>query len=87
MYKIYQSNEAPPVDLIRKPAFIGNRFLYILLVLSRFYYLELLITQLFDPDSTLNPEHRPKYIGLLAYACSVAEANKKVDFIMFNFNQ
>ena len=39
---------------------------------------ELLITQLFDPDSTLNPEHRPKYIGLLAYACSVAETSKKV---------
>ncbi|CAF4278133.1 unnamed protein product, partial [Rotaria sp. Silwood2] len=60
LYKIYQSPDAPPVDLIRKPAFI-----------------ELLITQLFDPDSTLNPEHRPKYIGLLAYACSVAETNKK----------
>ncbi|CAF4388714.1 unnamed protein product, partial [Adineta steineri] len=60
LYKIYQSADAPPVDLIRKPAFI-----------------ELLITQLFDPDSTLNPEHRPKYIGLLAYACSVAETNKK----------
>ena len=40
---------------------------------------ELLITQLFDPDSTLNPEHRPKYIGLLAYACSVAETSKKVN--------
>lgn len=42
------------------------------------WHLELLITQLFDPESTLNPEHRPKYIGLLAYACSVAETNKKV---------
>ncbi|CAF4383730.1 unnamed protein product, partial [Rotaria socialis] len=60
LYKIYQSTDPPPVDLIRKPAFI-----------------ELLITQLFDPESTLNPEHRPKYIGLLAYACSVAETNKK----------
>ena len=40
---------------------------------------ELLITQLFDPESTLNPEHRPKYIGLLAYACSVAETSKKVN--------
>ena len=37
-----------------------------------------MITQLFDPESSLNPEHRPKYIGLLAYACSVAETNKKV---------
>ncbi len=42
--------------------------------------IELLITQLFDPESTLNPEHRPKYIALLAYACSVAETNKKVKF-------
>lgn len=45
-----------------------------------FMYLELLITQLFDPESTLNPEHRPKYIALLAYACSVAETNKKVQY-------
>jgi negative elongation factor C/D len=47
---------------------------------EKFSYLELIITQLFDPESTLNPEHRPKYIALLAYACSVAETNKKVKF-------
>ncbi|CAF0753316.1 unnamed protein product, partial [Didymodactylos carnosus] len=40
-------------------------------------FIELLINALFDPNSKLNPDHRPKYIQLLAYASSVAEANKK----------
>jgi len=53
--------------------------------MKKFSCIELLITQLFDPESTLNPEHRPKYIALLAYACSVAETNKKVRLKYFYF--
>lgn len=33
---------------------------------------------LFKPGLKLNPEHKSKYIYLLAYAASVFEANKKV---------
>ncbi len=53
--------------------------------MKKFSCIELLITQLFDPESTLNPDHRPKYIALLAYACSVAETNKKVRLKYFYF--
>jgi hypothetical protein len=53
--------------------------------MKTFSCIELLITQLFDPESTLNPDHRPKYIALLAYACSVAETNKKVRSKYFYF--
>ena len=52
---------------------------------EKFDCIELLINQLFDPESTLNPEHRPKYIALLAYACSVAETNKKVKFRLISW--
>ncbi|KAL1130963.1 hypothetical protein AAG570_012204 [Ranatra chinensis] len=36
-------------------------------------FLELLIDALFRPGMKLNPEHKPKYIYLLAYAASVSE--------------
>ncbi|XKL60091.1 hypothetical protein PGB90_001107 [Kerria lacca] len=36
-------------------------------------FLELLIDSLFKPGVKLNPEHKPKYIYLLAYAASVYE--------------
>jgi negative elongation factor C/D len=35
---------------------------------------ELLVDALFKPSGKLNPEHKPKYIHLLAYAVSVTEA-------------
>ena len=40
-----------------------------------FYFplLELLIDSLFKPGSKLNPEHKSKYIYLLAYAASVID--------------
>ncbi|KAF4519090.1 hypothetical protein B566_EDAN001682 [Ephemera danica] len=37
-------------------------------------FLELLVDALFKPSGKLNPEHKPKYIYLLAYAVSVTEA-------------
>ncbi|GLH09589.1 hypothetical protein R5R35_004636 [Gryllus longicercus] len=36
-------------------------------------FLELLVDSLFKPGVKLNPEHKPKYIYLLAYAASVCE--------------
>uniref|UniRef100_T1J261 Negative elongation factor D n=1 Tax=Strigamia maritima TaxID=126957 RepID=T1J261_STRMM len=40
-------------------------------------FLNLLVESLFKPGAKLNPEHKPKYIFLLAYAASVHEIHKK----------
>lgn len=40
-------------------------------------FLELLVDALFVPGSRINPDHKPKYVFLLAYASSVAETYKK----------
>ncbi|XP_074596702.1 negative elongation factor complex member TH1 [Brevipalpus obovatus] len=40
-------------------------------------FLDLLVMAIFRPASKLNPEHKPKYIALLAYATSVHETFKK----------
>lgn len=60
LFKMYQANEPPPVELLRVPQF-----------------LDLLMDALFKPGTKLNPEHKPKYIFLLAYAVSVHEQYKK----------
>ena len=44
---------------------------------NKFNFLELLIDALFKPGSKVNPEHKPKYIFLLAYTASVYELPKK----------
>lgn len=40
-------------------------------------FLDLLMDSLFKPGTKINPEHKPKYIYLLAYAVSVHETYKK----------
>nr|CAH7723536.1 unnamed protein product [Callosobruchus chinensis] len=40
-------------------------------------FLELLIDSLFKPGVKLNPDYKPKYIHLLAYAASVSEVQQK----------
>lgn len=40
-------------------------------------FLDLLLNSLFNPASRINPEYKPKYIYLLAYAASVHETYKK----------
>lgn len=40
-------------------------------------FLDLILNSLFKPGFKINPEHRPKYIYLLAYAASVVEHTKK----------
>ena len=40
-------------------------------------FLDLLLNALFNPSSKINPEHKSKYIYLLAYAASVYESFKK----------
>ncbi|CAH0547280.1 unnamed protein product [Brassicogethes aeneus] len=40
-------------------------------------FLELLVDALFKPGVKLNPDHKPKYIHLLAYAASVSETQPK----------
>lgn len=42
-----------------------------------YFITELLIDALFRPGMKLNPEHKPKYIYLLAYAASVSETPVK----------
>ncbi|CAG0912356.1 unnamed protein product [Notodromas monacha] len=39
-------------------------------------FLDLLVDALFKPGMKINPEHKPKYISLLAYAASVVETRK-----------
>ena len=39
-------------------------------------FIELLVQALFRPDITVNPEHKEKYVYLLAYATSVYEIMK-----------
>ncbi|XP_064456256.1 negative elongation factor D-like [Ornithodoros turicata] len=41
------------------------------------HFLDLLLDALFRPGSRLNPEHKPKYVFLLAYAGSVYETRRK----------
>ncbi|XP_014665962.1 PREDICTED: negative elongation factor D-like [Priapulus caudatus] len=60
LFKMYSSNDPPPVDLIRTPQLI-----------------ELLTEALFCPNSRVNPDHKSKYIYLLAYSASVHETHKK----------
>lgn len=38
---------------------------------------ELLVDALFKPGVKLNPEHKPKYVYLLAYTASVCETSGK----------
>lgn len=56
MFKLYSSDDPPPVDLIR-----NNRFL------------SMLINYFFEPTAKPNPEHKDKYLFLLAYASCVRE--------------
>lgn len=44
---------------------------------------ELLVDALFKPGVKLNPDHKPKYIHLLAYAASVSESGAKKGNCMF----
>lgn len=41
------------------------------------YFTELLVDALFKPGVKINPEHKSKYIYLLAYAASVCETTPK----------
>lgn len=41
------------------------------------HFLDLLLDALFRPGARLNPEHKPKYVFLLAYAGSVYETRRK----------
>lgn len=41
------------------------------------FFVELLVDSLFKSGVKLNPEHKPKYIYLLAYAASVCETQTK----------
>nr|XP_002129224.1 negative elongation factor C/D [Ciona intestinalis] len=57
LHKLYSSDDPPPVKLLRFPLF-----------------LELFVDSLFTSKGTkINPDHKHKYIFLLAYAASVTE--------------
>lgn len=87
LFRNYSNSDPPPIDLIRTPQFLGNTcfislhtYCKLTLVVSEFCFKfsELLVDALFKPGVKLNPEHKPKYVYLLAYAASVCESvNKK----------
>lgn len=80
LYRNYNGTDPPPIDLIRTPQFLG-KFIFESVVLAIYLYIyifpELLIDSLFKPGVKLNPDHKPKYIHLLAYAASVSEVQQK----------
>lgn len=41
---------------------------------------DMFISTLFKPGIKINPDHRPKYVHILAYASCVSEVYKKVTF-------
>lgn len=49
----------------------------IILYINKKSIAELLVDALFKPGVKLNPDHKPKYIYLLAYAASVCETQAK----------
>ncbi|XP_047116357.1 negative elongation factor D [Schistocerca piceifrons] len=50
-------------------------------------FLDLLVDSLFKPGVKLNPEHKPKYIYLLAYAASVCETSTRKGQVRKNINK
>jgi negative elongation factor C/D len=79
LYRNYNLPDPPPIDLIRTPQFLG-RYDSIELLGSILIIIisELLVDALFKPGVKLNPEHKPKYIYLLAYTASVSDTcNRK----------
>uniref|UniRef100_H2ZKV4 Negative elongation factor C/D n=1 Tax=Ciona savignyi TaxID=51511 RepID=H2ZKV4_CIOSA len=63
LHKLYTSDDPPPVNLLRLPLF-----------------LELFVDSLFTSKGTkINPDHKHKYIFLLAYAASVTEQRYRGD--------
>ncbi|UYV67725.1 NELFCD [Cordylochernes scorpioides] len=61
LYKLYQNTEPPPPVDLLRIPQL----------------LDLLLDALFKPGYKINPDHKPKYIFLLAYAASVYEIHKK----------
>ena len=61
LYKEYQNPDSPPPVSLIRVPL----------------FLDLILDSLFKPSSRINPDHRPKYIYLLAYAVSVVEQVKK----------
>lgn len=64
LYKMYSSNDPPPIELIRMPQLLC-----------------LLIKALFKPGAVVNPDHKHKYIFLLAFATCAHETWRKVSIL------
>ena len=91
LFKNYNLPDPPPIDLIRTPQFLGKasnysldlhtilklKLIFVHVIENTFSFLELLVDALFKPGIKLNPDHKPKYIHLLAYAASVCESQGK----------
>lgn len=92
LFRNFSASEPPPIELLRNPQFLGmliicnsnsNNKNFIIIVFSikindeTLHIIELLVDALFKPGVKINPEHKSKYIYLLAYAASVCETTKK----------
>lgn len=78
LYRNYTNADPPPIDLIRTPQFLGKlSFMSFSLTNVFTFSVELLVDALFKTGIKINPDHKPKYIYLLAYAASVCEVQPK----------
>lgn len=79
LYRNYNAPDPPPIDLIRTPQFLGLHLIFYKKknLFVTIFFVELLVDALFKPGVKLNPDHKPKYIHLLAYAASVYEMPAK----------
>ena len=51
---------------------------YSITIMFFFISTDLFINSLFTPGAKINPDHKPKYVYIVAYASSVIETWKKV---------
>jgi len=84
LFRHYSTAELPSLELLRNPQFLGKFFAVnkkferkFKRLMIYFFFAELLVDALFKPSVKINPEHKSKYIYLLAYAASVCEIIQK----------
>ena len=82
LYRCYAEEEkAPSVKFLWNSQFLGNSSYSKAGHGDVLSYIELLVQTLFKPGSAVNPEHKDKYLFLLAYAASVYENNDEVSIL------
>lgn len=73
MHSMLTRNSLNPADVSLLYSYYNNNEPPPVEIIRDQVFLDMLIDALFRPKAKLNPDHKPKYIYLLAYASSVAE--------------